>query len=68
MRICIVLFPSISTRNWNDVYVQTLLYSSLENHIWFQTKMDKVYTLFQIEAAQIPYSLGRYISTYMDYI
>ena len=31
------------------------LRSSLENHSWFQTKMDKVYTHFQTETTQKPY-------------
>ena len=35
--------------------------SSLENHTRFQTKMGKVYTRFQIKAAQKPYSNGRHI-------
>ena len=38
--------------------------SSFENHSWFQTKMCKVYTLFQTETAAITLSFEA-VHTYM---
>ena len=39
--------------------------SSLANHSWFQTKMCKVYTLFQTETAQKPSPLRQYIPIWL---
>ena len=50
--------------NWNDRYVHTLR-SSLENHTRFQTKMGKVYTLFQIKTAQKHYPILGWGGTYL---
>ena len=36
-------------------------HSSIENHTRFQTKMGKVYTLFQAKTAQKPYPMWRHI-------
>ena len=40
--------------------------SSLENHTWFQTEMDEVYTRFQTKTAQkpYPYPLGTWTGLY----
>ena len=38
--------------------------SSLENHTWFQTEMDEVYTRFQTKTAQKPYPLGTWTGLY----
>ena len=47
---------AIETRN---TFVNSC--SSLENHTRFQTKMGKVYTLFQTKIAQKPYPMGEHL-------
>ena len=47
--------------DWNHKYFHTL-FSALENHTRFQTKMGKVYTRFQTKTAQKP---ARWGSTYL---
>ena len=46
--------------DWNHKYFHTL-FSALENHTRFQTKMGKVYTRFQTKTAQKPGPMGQHI-------
>ena len=52
---------------WNSEATNTLTHhrSSFVNHARFQTKMSKVYTLFQTKTEKKPYPMGRHMPTWL---